>query len=148
MYKYILVIVFSISISYGQTTLDSLLNKSWDVSKSEFLNKFNITKYEEKEAMGYSGYKFNDSLEHIDVEIVYLFNATGNQAIRGISNKIKSEESSKKFFNFLYSALNKLLGEKNSDNDMLGARIIHWKNHGGTVMLNYSSDTCMLTIIK
>lgn len=148
MFKYIFIIGFSISISYGQTSLNSLLNESWAVSKSDFLQKFNIPNYEEKEAMGYSGYKFSDSLKSIAVEIVYLFKANGNQAIRGISNKIKSEESSKKFFNFLYSSLNKLLGESSSDNDMLGARMIQWKNNGDTVMINYGADTCMLTIIR
>lgn len=148
MYKYILILLFSISAIYGQTTLNRLLNDNWEISKSDFLNKFSITKYEEKEAMGYSGYKFGDSLNSIPVEIVYLFKTNGNQAIRGISNKIRSEESSKKFFNFLFSSLNKLLGKPTSDNDMLGARMIQWKNNDETIMLNYGADTCMLTIMK
>ena len=90
----------------------------------------------------------DDTLNSDIVEIGYFFNSEGIQSMRGISNKNKSEKESKKLFDFLYSSIKELLGKPISENEMLGSKIIQWKNKNSKIFINYNSETCMLSIIK
>jgi len=148
MYKYLFLFVFFFNISYGQTTINSVLNESWEISKIDLLQILKTKNYEEKKVMGYSGYLVSDTLNFIPVNIGYFFNSNGIQTMRGISNSNKSEEASKKLFNLLFSSLNELLGNTISDNEMLGSRMIQWENKKHKIILFYNSDTCMLSIIR
>jgi hypothetical protein len=68
--------------------------------------------------------------------------------MRGISNKTKSEKESKKLFDFLFSAIKELFGAPISENEMFGSKMIQWKYNDLKILINYNSETCMLSVIK
>lgn len=148
MLKYFFISVLLFNISYSQTSIDKIINESWSLSKQEFFSSFKTKDFEKREAMGYSGFVIVDTLNSNIVEIGYLFNLEGIQSLRGITNKNKSEKESKKLFDFLYSSIKELLGQPISENEMLGAKIIYWKNKNLKVFINYKSETCLLSILK
>lgn len=148
MLKYFFISLILFNISYSQNNIDKIINESWSLSKQEFYSSLKTDKFEKREAMGYSGFVIIDTLNSNIVEIGYFFNSEGKQSMRGISNKTKSGNESKKLFDFLYSSINKLLGKPISENEMLDVKIIQWKNKNSKIFINYSSDTCMLSIIK
>ena len=149
MYKYILTTIFIFNISYGQIILNKVLNESWELSEFDFSKSIKTIEYKEKSAMGFTGYIIPDTMNSIPVDIGYFFNSDGAQTMRGISNKNKTEVDSKKLFDLLFPSLNKLFGDSISDKEMFGSRMIRWKYKGyKIIIMNYGSDTCMLSIIR
>lgn len=148
MLKYFFISVLFFNITYSQNSIDKIINESWVLTKQEFFSSLKTEDFEKREAMGYSGFVIVDTLNSNIVEIGYFFNSEGIQSMRGISNKNKSEKESKKLFDFLYSSVKELLGKPISENEMLGSKIIQWKNKNSKIFINYNSETCMLSILK
>jgi len=148
MLKPFFIFLFFLGITYGQTNVDKILNESWQFSKKELFAQFKGKNLEEKETMGYSGYVMLDTLNSLIIDIGFFFNSDDIQKMRGVMNKNKSEKESKKLFELLFSSINKLLGKAIADNEMMGARMLQWKSKDHTIILNHSSDTCMLSILK
>jgi len=148
MLKYFIITILFFDISYSQTSIEKILNESWSLSKQDFLISLKSKNFEKREAMGYSGFIILDTLNSNIVEIGYFFNSEGIQSMRGISNKTKSEKESKKLFDFLFSAIKELFGAPISENEMFGSKMIQWKYNDLKILINYNSETCMLSVIK
>ncbi len=148
MLKLYLLLLALFNISLAQTSIDQLLNSSWNTSKKQFLTDHENKIVKEKESMGYSGYVLSDTLGNCSIDIGYFFDSSGIQKMRGITNKVKSELEAKRLFDQFLILIKKLIGNPISDNEMLGSRMMQWKANNHTVILTYKSDTCMLSIIK
>jgi hypothetical protein len=148
MYKYFFLTLFFVSTAFCQTTINKIIKDQWDCTKNKLFESLNEKNYEEKEAMGYTGFVVVDTISAVAIDLGYFFNSNNIQSLRAISNHNKTDDESKVLFEILFSSLQKLLGDPKSNNESFGTKMVIWKDDSLTIMLNHNSNTCMMSLIK
>ncbi len=144
----ILIFVVSFQINFAQTNFTNLICNNWEINKTQFIEDNKNKQLEEKSALIYTGYLFKVKVDSMPLRVAYFFNSDGEQKMRGISNAIVDKKNAKETYKYFINQMQLIFDKPSSETNMLGVKMIRWENDSLKFVLNYKSDTCLLSILK
>lgn len=148
-YKALWIMLLIYSNSFGQISTTQFIGEQFTKNISSFKDSLKLKPIEESEFKEITTLSYYEWLEPISVKVSYLFNKTGQQIGKYLTNGKQNDDDADKLFLMLKNTLVKEFNLGYTETSLLGVTMLTFQSAKGvTILLVRKGETTKCTIMK